>query len=696
MRLLLARILRLRAAGPVGPRSLSARLLLGSAVATALALAVVLVLMREVLFRFVTGQIDQRLDDTIAALASQVRVAADGSVSLDGQGDGPPFDRRHHLSVWMVRGPRNAVTAGWLAPGELAAPSAAQVDEAMARPEPPPPEPGGPDTHPRTMELDAIKGVASHARVARTTVSGAEITILAAAPRAAIVHPVGEAMARIALGVLALGAALAGIALAQVRLGLRPLATLRRQVAEIGEGRRDALPEAQPREVAPLVSEMNLLLSRHAANLEKARRNVANLAHGLRTPLATLQLGLDRLEGPGKDDLRLLLAQVDDRLRHHLGRARAAALSGPTRSRTPLAPCLHGIGEALRRIHADRGVALAIRCPDDLVLAVESDDLDEVFGNLLDNAFKFAATRVECVARREERHGVVEISDDGPGIGADKVALVQQPGRRLDEQVPGFGFGLTIVREIVELHGGDLRLAPGQRGLLAVVRLPAAGREQPAGQPLTSSERDDSGWVSGTRGMPTPSETKELSMVDDRMDDTPTDGTAAGAAGGSEARPAPAAPSRFGRGALGSTRLRMGAAMALLAAAAAGAGAATIAQRGRAVTLVALAPQPISTLKAGAMAAAKGEVAEIYGGKFVVQDPSGRALVETGPRGDGGALVAMGEAVTVQGRFERGSLHAAAITHADGHVDALDPPPPPHPPHRGDAGAADRPVPPPL
>lgn len=122
---------------------------------------------------------------------------------------------------------------------------------------------------------------------------------------------------------------------------------------------------------------------------------------------------------------------------------------------------------------------------------------------------------------------------------------------------------------------------------------------------------------------------------------------------------------------------------AALVAAAAGAGATTLVQKSRAVTLVALAPESVSALKDGTMAAIKGDVAEVFGNKFVVDDGSGRALVETGRRGADTTLVAKGEVVTVQGRFEHGFLHAAAITHADGQVDSLDPPPPPHDPEHG-------------
>ena len=442
------------------PKSLSGRLLLGSAAATTLALGLVLALMHQVLVRFVTGQIDQRLDNKIVALASQIRVAPDGTITLDGQADGPPFDKRDHRSFWMVRGPSNALATRWLAPADFIAPSASTLDGAFARPAPPPPGPGGLKGHPRTINGNGFGGAELHERVARTTV-GVALTIIVAAPAAAINGPVREAMTTVALGVLTLGVALVALAFVQVRLGLRPLTVMRKQVADVGEGRRDFLPEDQPREVRPLVVEMNNLLERNVANLEKARRHVANLAHGLKTPLATLQLGVEHLDGPGKDDLRLLLAQIDLRIRHHLGRARAGALAGPERARTNLSTHLADIGDALKHIHADRSIAFALECPTELSVACEANDVDEIFGNLLDNAFKFARRSVACSARIESRRVIVEIVDDGPGLSIDEVIVVIQPGQRIDEQMPGFGFGLTIAHELTELYGGKVRLEPG-------------------------------------------------------------------------------------------------------------------------------------------------------------------------------------------------------------------------------------------
>ena len=124
---------------------------------------------------------------------------------------------------------------------------------------------------------------------------------------------------------------------------------------------------------------------------------------------------------------------------------------------------------------------------------------------------------------------------------------------------------------------------------------------------------------------------------------------------------------------------RAAVAAALVAAFAVGAGATALAQRARPVTFVALTPGPVGAMRDGNPVAVKGEVAELFGDKFVVQDDSGRALVETGPQGDGGRLVAKAETVTVQGRFEHGFIHAVAIQHGDGRTDVLTPPAPPHP-----------------
>jgi signal transduction histidine kinase len=263
--------------------------------------------------------------------------------------------------------------------------------------------------------------------------------------------------------------------LLQVRLGLRPLDRLRDAVAAIRAGRRERLPEAQPFEVRPLVIEINALLDQNAATLERARSHVANLAHGLKTPLATLALGLAEGERDKTGVLRDLIDQIERRIRHHLGRARSAALNGPVRMRVPIAR-IGDLVETLAKIYAARTIAVTQELPQDLAVACEPQDFDEMIGNLLDNAFKWSRGRIAIRATFEANRDIaIAIADDGNGLDAAQLPQLLRPGMRADEEAPGFGFGLSITRELAELYGGTLDFAtPSWGGLEVTLRLPCA------------------------------------------------------------------------------------------------------------------------------------------------------------------------------------------------------------------------------
>jgi hypothetical protein len=171
---------------------------------------------------------------------------------------------------------------------------------------------------------------------------------------------------------------------------------------------------------------------------------------------------------------------MERRIRHHLGRARAAALSGPTRAQTPIAPRIDDVVDALAKIYADKRIALAQEVPRDLAVACEQQDFDEMAGNLLENAFRWARSRVEVHADRDDGRSVaIVIDDDGPGLRPEQIPQVLRPGERLDESAPGFGFGLPITRELAELYGGELKLAASPLGGLRVtLRLPVAAFSQ--------------------------------------------------------------------------------------------------------------------------------------------------------------------------------------------------------------------------
>ncbi|WP_022723556.1 ATP-binding protein [Rhodopseudomonas sp. B29] len=451
--------------------SLGRRLLIAAGAFIAAALVIAAILISFVLHRFVQGQIDQRLDAQIGFLASMLQVSQNGQLRLSGTADGPPFDRPRRGWYWTVNGPDNVLRSNSLRGADLTPPDIGD------RPPPPPPPPDAPEP-PKDPPAPA-DGIGPdnrmlHYRIATLTISGRPVTIVASAPREAVLGPLGEAMRTLAISLAVLGTALIGAMLLQVRLGLRPLESLRRAIAEVRAGSWDRVPEAQPRELQPLADELNALLGENAANLERARRHVSNLAHGLKTPLATLSIAL-RKDAPGADDMQSLVVLMDRRIRHHLGRARSAALGGPVRARTVLAPRVADLILVLGKVNADKAVATDQRIPSTTAVACEQQDVDEMLGNVLENAFGWCRSRIKIEARADGRSIVLTIDDDGPGLSPEQMSNAVQAGRRLDESAPGFGFGLSITRELAELYAGALTLSRSPLGGLRVeIRLPAA------------------------------------------------------------------------------------------------------------------------------------------------------------------------------------------------------------------------------
>lgn len=235
------------------------------------------------------------------------------------------------------------------------------------------------------------------------------------------------------------------------------------------------MPAEQPLEILPLVSELNGLLEQNAANLERAAPRCQPRAWPQdAASLATLAIALSERGRDAAGDLHSLVVLMERRIRHHLGRARAAALSGPTRTQTLVGMHIEDVCNALSKIFADKRIALTQDMPGDLAVACEQQDFDEMAGNLLENAYRWARNKVEVRAHYDDgRSVVIVIEDDGPGLRPDQISQVLQPGKRLDESAPGFGFGLPITRELAELYGGELNLdASALGGLRVTLRLP--------------------------------------------------------------------------------------------------------------------------------------------------------------------------------------------------------------------------------
>lgn len=275
-----------------------------------------------------------------------------------------------------------------------------------------------------------------------------------------------------------LGVLLALAALAQVAVGLAPLNTMQLGLQGVREGRQPRLQGRFPNELQPLIDEFNGVLDRNAEVVARARAQAGNLAHALKTPLAILGQAARQAEPSAFSALVGEQVQAAERQMHwHLARARAAATQQVPGQRTALAPLLTGLLRTMDKLHADRHLDLdADDVTPELAFAGEEQDLQEMLGNLLDNACRSALGAVTVQARREGPWLRLLVEDDGPGIPPEQRAAVLQRGVRLDESREGSGLGLAIVVDLARLYGGDVALEGADTGGLRVrLSLPAAG-----------------------------------------------------------------------------------------------------------------------------------------------------------------------------------------------------------------------------
>ena len=277
---------------------------------------------------------------------------------------------------------------------------------------------------------------------------------------------------------LSLGVLVAGLALAvlmQVVVGLAPLGKLRRGLERIGKGEAQRIEGDYPAEIAPLVDEFNSVLEQNAAVVERARTQAGNLAHALKTPLSILANSTGGLDDPLARTVREQVAGARRQIDYHLARAQAAANRLPG-TRTALAPVIDGLMRAMHRLHAEQALDLAVKpMADAPCFHGEVQDLQEMLGNLLENACKWARHRVEVNAGVANGVLWITIDDDGKGLPAAQRSAVLQRGVRADEQVPGSGLGLAIVSDLAQLYGGSVSLEDSPLGgLRARLTLPAA------------------------------------------------------------------------------------------------------------------------------------------------------------------------------------------------------------------------------
>lgn len=318
------------------------------------------------------------------------------------------------------------------------------------------------------IEFAAPEGVSGGVRAFRVTVAG---------DLAAVDAQVDSFNGILITAFLLLGLGLVIAIFLQVRIGLLPLRRVATALARIRDGKAQSLEGDFPKEIAPLAAELNSLIAHSAEVVARARTHVSNLAHFLKTPLSVLASEADAAgPSPLAEQVRRQVFTMRRQVDHYLTRARAAGNVSALGNRTAVEPVLADLTRVLTRIHEKRGIEIELDCPANLFFRGERQDLEEMSGNLIDNACKWARREVHVSVRRAGGQIVLDVEDDGPGLSPEERQKVGTRGERLDESVPGSGLGLAIVRDISKLYGGFFGLdASVHGGLKATLTLPAIG-----------------------------------------------------------------------------------------------------------------------------------------------------------------------------------------------------------------------------
>jgi signal transduction histidine kinase len=268
------------------------------------------------------------------------------------------------------------------------------------------------------------------------------------------------------------------VGIVQVRRGVSPVSQLRRRLSRVHAGLAERLDGAYPAEVQPLVDDLNALLEHRDRAIRRALAKAGDLAHGLKTPLAVLAHEAARAEADGHRQLAGAIGDQVERMRrqieYHLAHARAAASGVAAGAHCNVRDSAEPLARTLRRLHADRGVAIEVNVPPEHAVRCGREDLDEMLGNLVDNACKWGRSRVLVSSSADDQDIVITVDDDGPGLDPSKRGEVLRRGVRADEAAPGSGLGLAIVRDLAELYGGSVMLDGSPLGgLRASLRVPS-------------------------------------------------------------------------------------------------------------------------------------------------------------------------------------------------------------------------------
>jgi signal transduction histidine kinase len=452
--------------------SLRFRLLFATVVALCVALVLAGLLLAGLFRDHVMRQFESTLAEQLDQLTARLALDAQGQPKIDGERlSDPRWDRPYSGLYWQIDrlGADGPARRAVLRSRSLWDDSLALQADALADGQRHVHHITGPLKQPlllveRTVRLEAAAGVGWRLVVASDL-----------APTEQAVRDFNRSLA---LSLSGLGLLLVLAALAQVSVGLAPLRALQGALNRVRAGQDPRLQGSFPDELQPLIHDFNAVLDRNAETTARARTQAGNLAHALKTPLAVLAQAAgtpgEREALPALVTEQVTLAQRQ--LDWHLARARAAATQGLPGQRANVGPVLQGLLRVMAKVHAERNLQWRTGpMPDGLWFAGEAQDLQEMLGNLLDNAGRWARQVVSFTAEHWGERLLITIEDDGPGISPHQRAAALTRGVRLDESAPGSGLGLHIVADLAALYGGTLALDESVHGgLRSQLNLPAA------------------------------------------------------------------------------------------------------------------------------------------------------------------------------------------------------------------------------
>ena len=449
--------------------SLRLRLLLGTLASIVLALSLAGWSLSGLFHRHVAQQFHAELQRHLDTLAAHLALTPEGRPAVVGDLGEQRFENPYSGLYWQVER-----IAGETPGASRALRSRSLWDDAL-RIEVMLPADG--EVHVFRAVGPGGTGLGAAARVVRFEDVRGDVIVLrlvVAADERQIAEPVGNFNGMLVLALGGLGGILAVAAGLQVWVALVPLRRLRQELSEVRSGRLARLEGPFPGEVEPLVADFNSVLNQNAEVVERARMQAGNLAHALKTPLSVIANTASALPGEAG---QLLTGQVElarRQIDYHLRRARTAAAVRLPGVRTSMSQVVEGLVRVMRRVHAGRVLEFAVVGAPDLNFRGEAEDLQEILGNLLDNAGKWARHAVHLEYVRDGASLVLTLDDDGPGIPPAERIRVLRRGERADERVAGSGLGLAIVDELVRLYDGALELGESPQGGLRVrVILPA-------------------------------------------------------------------------------------------------------------------------------------------------------------------------------------------------------------------------------